>query len=94
MKIGELPIGHIKAGTHFFCSFTANYLSVLDFQTNQIAVIDSTLKSGNQQNMYCFVMDLDRHNVSRKNTAIAIFQTPQISDTNNRSVSTRRTQFS
>ncbi|KAI6228730.1 hypothetical protein M3Y99_01193000 [Aphelenchoides fujianensis] len=43
--------------------FKSNYVSVLDFQTNKIAIVDSALKSPGGQNMICFVMDLDRDNI-------------------------------
>nr|CAD2173609.1 unnamed protein product [Meloidogyne enterolobii] len=50
--------------------FRSNFVSILDFQTNRVAIMDMSLRSGNsqqkQQNRYmlvCFVVDLDRQNI-------------------------------
>ncbi|KAL7077370.1 hypothetical protein ACQ4LE_003262 [Meloidogyne hapla] len=49
--------------------FRSNFVSILDFQTNHVAILDMSLRSGNsqqQQNRYmlvCFVLDLDRQNI-------------------------------
>ncbi|KAI6213771.1 hypothetical protein M3Y94_00190800 [Aphelenchoides besseyi] len=43
--------------------FKSNYVSVLDFTTNKIAIVDSALKSPGGQNIICFLMDLDRDNI-------------------------------
>uniref|UniRef100_A0A915N9J1 DNA replication complex GINS protein SLD5 n=1 Tax=Meloidogyne javanica TaxID=6303 RepID=A0A915N9J1_MELJA len=48
--------------------FRSNFVSILDFQTNRVAIMDMSLRSGNsqqqkQQNRHmlvCFVVDLDR----------------------------------
>lgn len=42
--------------------FKSNYVSVIDFRTNRVAIVDSALKQGGK-NMICFVMDLDRANI-------------------------------
>jgi hypothetical protein len=44
---------------HGTMPFKSNYVSVLDFRTNRVAIVDSALKTGGR-NMICFVMDLDR----------------------------------
>ncbi|CAK5008457.1 unnamed protein product [Meloidogyne enterolobii] len=51
--------------------FRSNFVSILDFKTNRVAIMDMSLRSGNsqqqkQQNRYmlvCFVVDLDRQNI-------------------------------
>uniref|UniRef100_A0A915CLU4 Uncharacterized protein n=1 Tax=Ditylenchus dipsaci TaxID=166011 RepID=A0A915CLU4_9BILA len=42
--------------------FRGNYISVLDFKTNKVAIVDSSLRSGGR-NLVCFVTDLDRQNI-------------------------------
>uniref|UniRef100_A0A914YUT3 Uncharacterized protein n=1 Tax=Panagrolaimus superbus TaxID=310955 RepID=A0A914YUT3_9BILA len=42
--------------------FRSNYLSVYDFKTNKVAVIDSALQNNGKQ-IICFVMDFNKENL-------------------------------
>jgi hypothetical protein len=52
----------VRMELHGTMPFKSNYVSVLDFRTNRVAIVDSALKQGGK-NMICFVMDLDRANI-------------------------------
>ncbi|KAI1724014.1 BRICHOS domain-containing protein C09F5.1 [Ditylenchus destructor] len=43
--------------------FKGNYINILDFKTNKIAIVDASLRTAGR-NFACFVMDLDRGNIA------------------------------
>lgn len=49
----------VRMELHGTMPFKSNFVSVLDFHTNRVAIVDSSLKTGGR-NTICFVMDLDK----------------------------------
>ncbi|KAI1712261.1 BRICHOS domain-containing protein C09F5.1 [Ditylenchus destructor] len=43
--------------------FKGNYINILDFKTNKVAIVDASLRTAGR-NFACFVMDLDRGNIA------------------------------
>jgi hypothetical protein len=52
----------VRMELHGTMPFKSNYVSVLDFRSNRVAIVDSALKVGGR-NMICFIMDLDRSGI-------------------------------